>query len=218
MKKLSFILAFLMSSFIWAQEDNFHGVITFEYTYEDVSAQFKPRIAMQPTSAVLEARDGISKLTIPNAMGGETIIISENSSGDMITLLDIMGMKFAIKSNPEKEEEETDEEEEKPEIIYHDEEKEIAGYMCKKATVEQGDTEVVIYYTEEIKGLNGSAKDKAEKINGFPLMIKTITDDYTSIQTAKSVEKKKVKKLKMQVPGGYEETTREELQKKMQGM
>ena len=215
MKRLSFIIALLMSSILYAQND-FQGEIVYEYSYEDVAAQIKPQIAMAPTSSTIEIRDGISKTTTPNAMGGETIILYEKSSGDIITLLNMMGMKYGIKSNAKEAEAEM-KEEDKPEITYVEGEKEILGYKCKKAISEQNGNEVEIFYTEELKDLS-ELNSTENSVKGFPLEIKLMSDNFTRIQKVKSIEEKKVKKIKMQIPGDYEETTMEELQQKMGGM
>lgn len=211
MKKLFLILALLTSSILFAQ-DNFEGVIQFEMSYENLSEQMKPMESMLPKSTTLEIKDGISKTVTPNAMGGETIILSNSESGETITLMNMMGTKYAIKSNAN----DNKKEEDKPKVELVDETKDILGYTCKKAIVtDKNGNETEIFYSEELSKI--SFAGNIEGIDGFPMQTTIAQDMFTMVQTVSNIDEKKIKKLKLEVPSDYELKTMEELQKMMGG-
>ncbi|MBL4706842.1 MAG: DUF4412 domain-containing protein [Flavobacteriales bacterium] len=210
MKKLSLILALLASSILFAQ-DNFEGLVQFEMKYENLSEEIKPMMSMLPKSTTIEFKDGISRSVTPNAMGGETIILSNSESGETITLINMMGKKYALKSNTNDTKEDN-----KPEVELIDETKEVLGYKCKKAIVtDKEGNETEIYYSEELNNINFSGN--VEEINGFPMQTSISQDMFTMIQTVSSIDKKKTKKIKLEIPSDYTLTTVEELQKMMGG-
>lgn len=211
MRKLSFIFAFLISGMLFAQ-DEFEGEIKFGINYEDLAEEMAAYKSMLPSESTLEVKGDFSKMVTPNAMGGETTIILDQSSGEQLTLANQMGNKFAIKSNIK------DQDLSEVEIEYVDETKEILGYKCKKAIVTgQGETEIEIFYTEELGDISFSGN--AIKVKGFPMQT-TMTqgDMFTMIQTVEKIEKKKIKKIKMDVPSDFEVKTIEEIKKMQQGM
>lgn len=212
MKKLLFSLLILATAFSYAQ--NFSGTIDFELKYSDLDEQMKPYESMLPKSMTLEMSDGMSKMTQPNGMGGETIVISNEAEGESLTLMNMMGNKIAIKAGKEQMEEVKKEEETEIELI--DETKEIAGYKCKKAIITDIEgNEMTVFYTNEIP--TTKSIQQMEGIDGFPLEY-TIEDKmFTATTVATSVVKGKVKKIKMSIPSDYEEKTIEELKAMMGG-
>lgn len=210
MKNLTLALTFLISSIsIFAQD--FEGTITYEMVYENLSPQIKPQAGMLPKSAVLDVKGELSKTTTPNAMGGETVIIQNTSTEETLQLMNMMGMKIAVKMTAEQKKELQGDE--KPEIELTDETKEILGYTCKKAIVTDKDNnEVEVYYTDEIDAKSSSS---IEGIKGFPMQIIVVQDMFTLTQTVTEVKKGKVKKIKMVIPSDFELKTIEELKEMM---
>lgn len=205
-----FTLVFMFAS-LFAFSQDFEGVIEREITYEDVSVELKAYISTFPASVTTYSKGNLSKTVTPNAMGGETVVLSDQESGEMITLMNTMGNKIAIRSNMNEAEEEED-----PEVEYIDETKEILGYECKKAFVETEEGEVTIFYTEKLPNLMSSKQ--AAKIKGFPMQMIVSNDQITSITTVTKINEEKVKKIKMEIPSDFEEMSLEELQEKMGGM
>lgn len=213
MKKISLLLALIFSIGLFAQDD-FSGIISYEISYEDMNDQMKQMESMLPKSMTVEIKDGMSKTIQPNAMGGETIVISDNNSGESLTLMNMMGNKIALKT--EKEDLEDAQEENDIEIEYLDETMEIAGYECKKALITANDgSEVVVYYTNELPSANVSSNIK--QIDGFPMQMEISQEMFTMITKVTEVNETKVKKIKMEVPSDYDLKTKEELQKMMGG-
>ena len=211
MKKLNLIILLFISSLIYAQND-FEGVIKYSIAYEDLSEEVKAYESMLPKETTFEIKDEMTKVTIPNAMGGEMIVISDVKSGKSLVLQNVMGNKIAIKSAYE-----DLKEEERPVIEYIDEEKEIAGYNCKKAIMKINGMESVIYYTEDIKGYPVSDKDY--QLKGMAVQtIEEMDGAYTKIITLKSIEKVKVKAFKLDIPEGYTEMSLEQIREMGMGM
>lgn len=217
MKKLSFILALFISSMLFAQD--FEGTINYEISYEDLTEEMKAHASMLPDGFKIEVDKEMSKVTQPSPMGGSpTIAISNQKTGETLTLIDAMGQKLALKVSGEENKKKEKEAADDIEVKYVDgDEKEIAGYKCKKAILETKDgSEITIYYTEDLPNIDVS--DQASGIKGFPMEITTVTDMFTTITRVKSIEEGKVDKIKMEVPEGYDEITMDEFKKMFGGM
>jgi len=205
MKNLTLAIAIILSSFsIIAQE--FEGTITYEMVYENLSPQMKPMAGMLPKLATVEIKGELSKTTTPNPMGGEYNVIINSTTGKTLTLMNLMGQKYATEMNPE-----DIKEEDKPEIEYTEETKEIMGYTCKKAiATDKDNNEIEVFYTEEIDAKVSSSVDG---IKGFPMQVVISQDMFTMTQTVTKIDEGRVKKIKMEVPSDFELKTLEELQK-----
>lgn len=211
MKNLSFVLAFLVSGILFAQK-TFEGEITFKIEYEDLSEQMAPYKSMLPKGSVVFVKETISKVVTPNGMGGETVVISNSETGDILTLMNQMGNKIAMKTNSKEAIDEAD-----FKVDYIDESKEILGYKCKKAVVTSPDgNEVEMFYTEELENIKLNAN--TAKVKGFPMQIIMSQEMFTMVQTVDKIDKKKVKKIKMDIPSDYVLKTMEELKKMSGGM
>ena len=183
MKNITLAIAFLLSSFSIIAQD-FEGTITYEMVYENLSPQIKPMAGMLPKSSTVEVRGELSKTTTPNAMGGEINVIINSTTGETLTLMNLMGQKYATKMNSE-----DIKDEEKPEIVYTDETKEILGYDCKKAVAtDKEGNEVEVYYTEEI---DVKASKSVDGIKGFPMQVMITQDMFTMTQTVTEIDKGK---------------------------
>ena len=185
---------------------DFEGTITYQMVYENLSPQIKPMAGMLPKSSTVNVKGELSKTTTPNAMGGEINVIINSATGETLTLMDLVGQKYATKMTPE-----NIKDEDKPEIEYTEETKEILGYMCKKAiAIDKKGNEIEVYYTEEIDVKVSSSVDG---IKGFPMQVIINQNMFTMTQTVTDIKKGKVKKIKMDVPSGFTLKTIEELQK-----
>tara|TARA_B110000046_G_scaffold34410_1_gene37249 strand:+ start:17674 stop:18309 length:636 start_codon:yes stop_codon:yes gene_type:complete len=205
MKNFILTVAFLVSSISMFAQD-FEGTITYQMVYENLSPQIKPMAGMLPKSSTVNVKGELSKTTTPNAMGGEINVIINSATGETLTLMDLVGQKYATKMTPE-----NIKDEDKPEIEYTEETKEILGYMCKKAiAIDKKGNEIEVYYTEEIDVKVSSSVDG---IKGFPMQVIINQNMFTMTQTVTDIKKGKVKKIKMDVPSDFTLKTIEELQK-----
>ena len=209
MRKLYLLVIFIFSGITLNAQNSFEGIIEYEIVYSNYDAQYESAIAMQPTYTLIEYKDGISRTTMPNT-AGKTIILTQNSTGKVITLLDLMGMKYGVRSTFDIENTET------PKIQYTEGKKDILGYICKKAILEEDDISYEVYYTEEIKTFSDA--NFGFQIPGTPLEVKAINKFYTVIHKATNIEEKNLEPIRMIIPSDYEEKTEEELRKELGGM
>lgn len=207
MKIKTLILALIVSFGLSAQE--FQGTIIYKISYDELPTEMQGYESMLPNETKVMVRDQISKSVTNNPMtGGETIILSDNANGKTMSLIDVMGEKYAITSEGSKESDD---------VTYEDtgEEKEIAGYKCKVASAEAENTNLTVCYTKELPAINNS---NVSGLDGFPLEIIIEMEQMTMVQTVTEVKEGKIDKMKFEAPSGYTVLTTEEAKAKFKGM
>lgn len=198
----------------------FEGKITYEVNVEgeNMPPEAMAMFAGSESTIYIKGSKSRSDMT----MGFQsTTTISDAKTGTSVSLLEMMGNKYKIKSEPEKDEKTPD-----VTMKYLDETKEIAGYKCKKAEMtyksETGEQAVsAIWYTEEISNYLGNDKrsSRFKGIKGMPLEYEMSMERGMKMKmTAKTVSKESVPDSKFEVPAGYKEVTVEEMQKDMMKM
>lgn len=207
---LLFTIFALCSFQTFAKE--FKGVITYKITVEGsgVTDEMKN---MMPKTMTMTIMGNKAKSEMIMSMG-KTISITDGDTKETVTLMDMMGQKIAIKSNYEEIKAEMAKSPEmKVEIT--SETKDILGYTCKKAVVTnpEDDTEIFVYYTEELgsSALNFD-NPQFKDINGALLEFEIPNEQFTMKFTAVSVEKKNVDAGEFSIPDGYQIKTKEEMQ------
>jgi GLPGLI family protein len=207
-----FALAFSSS----ATAKDFKGIITYKISYSgtDLDDQTK---AMLPKMMIYKIKNNLARTEMDMAGMGKQVQIINGDEKVVYTLMDIMGQKMVIKMT---EEEINKEINKQPEfnVQKYDETKEIAGYECKKAVISSEDesgnkTSFIVYYTEE---LGGSALNfdnpMFKNINGV-LMEFELDQGPTKMKLeAVSVKKENVPDSEFEVPEGYQELTKEQMQ------
>jgi|ERR1051326_2232865 hypothetical protein len=152
-----------------------------------------------------------------------TISIYDGSTKTSVSLIDMMGNKYMIKSDASKK----DEKQPDAKVNVTGETKTIAGYVCKKAEItskdKDGNTQTAnIWFTEEIPNRMNVADKRYAKfrdITGMPLEYEMQGQrGMTMKMTATSVSKESVSDDKFLIPSGYKETTIEDMQKEMMQM
>ncbi len=209
MKKISLLLSFLISFSVLFAQDAFEGTLLMKMEYEDLSEEMKPMLSLFPSASTVEVKDGISKSVTKDGMGGEMIIFSNGTTGEILTLQNSMGNKVAVLSTKE----DLEKQQEGVKIEHSEETKEILGYTCKQATITANGVETVVFYTTELPNFSANLKNG---IDGFPLQTIMTTDVFTVISTVTEIKKEKVKKIVMEIPSDYKVLTVEEA-KQMQG-
>ena len=220
MKKLLLSLnaaAALMTSTAFAPASkNFEGIVTYDVRMESPSLPPEAIAMMQGSQMKMFIKN--EKARVELKMGPtENITIVDNKTKTAISLLNVMGNKYMLKSNTETNAEAA------TEIKYVDGTKEIAGYKCKKAQMTVTATDgskhnFDVYYTEDIP-YTGGFKNSIKGLKGFPMEYGMYAAEYnmTMFFTAKSIAKESVSNSKFEVPEGYKETTREQMMKELQG-
>jgi GLPGLI family protein len=219
MKKLSTTLIILISAIVlstnaFAGGDGFTGVVVYNITYPE--GDLDPQMAsMMPKTMKMKIKGDKSRTEISMGMG-TTVAIFDGEANTGVTLIDMMGQKFAMKISPDDVEKELNEQGD-VEINVTAETKEIAGYTCKKAIVTVTDdkdkTEMEVYFTNELGtgGFNYNNNPAFKDIEGVMLEYTLKEEKMTMTLTAVSVDKKKVADSEFEIPEGYKEISESDL-------
>ena len=217
--KFSWLLltVFLFSSFITPPKE-FKGVITYKVTLTGSGVTDEMKNYM-PKTMTLSIKGNKSRSEMVMMMG-KTVSISDGDAKTTIVLMDMMGQKIAVQSTPEEVQSELDKGP-KTSVNVTGETKDILGYTCKKAiiTFEGEDTEVIVYYTDELgtKALNFD-NPQFKDIDGLMLEYEIPEEEFNMQFTAVSIEKTNVDDSAFTIPEGYQIKTIEEMKGMFGGM
>ena len=213
------IIAFTLNTPVQAQK-LFSGTIEYEITYP--GAELDPVTAASlPTSLSMTISGKKSRVEMQQGMMN---IIKINNAETMssVSLLDIMGQKYAIKTTKEEIEEQMAK---MPpaKITITEESKEIAGKKTTKAVIvfsSEDGTEVTeeVYFCPEIGGNSFNFDTQYKDINGGLLEYRIESQDIVMLFTAKEIKSKKIKDTSFMIPTDYQEVSAEELMEIFGGM
>lgn len=212
-------LAFTCSTYIsFAQKkSDFEGIIKFKIEYAEMDEAMAPYASMLPKDIVMKIKDGKSRTEQSMGMAGNTTIITDQQSKQVITLMDMMGNKFKIVSKMDENDKAADRD---VEIVHLSETKTIAGYLCKKAEIRIKETDdlLTIYYTEDISGdLMPNKPAEYKGLKGFPMEYEIAQENMRMIISVTEVKKEKLNKAEFEAPADYQEVSQEELMKMFGG-
>lgn len=206
--KLGTICALLIACVFTLQAQDFEGRIVYSVTYEDMSEQMAMYSSMLPKELTITIKGKNVRTEAPPVMGNTQYSIINVKDNKAYMLIDGMGQKIYLETDLD----ELTRESVKPKVTHMDETKEILGYKCKMAEVDQGiegGEPITLYYTEKIPNV----LDQYGDIKGFPLQFDETNPQFTKIMVAKEIIKEKVDMSKFKIPSGFKKTTKEELQK-----
>jgi hypothetical protein len=197
----------------------FEGVITFKVTYPD-SKMSESQLAMFPKLFTISIK-GTKARTDMQASGMNQVQIIDYTDKTIVTLINMMGQKYAIKQTSAEIEKDL-EKEAKPVVELSTETKVIAGYTCKKAVVTVNDDGVKntyeAWYTNELGSKTANFDNPLYRdIDGVLLEFLFKTHDTSMKFTATSVEKKSLVAKDFEIPSDYTLTTQDELRSKFGG-
>jgi GLPGLI family protein len=220
-KHLQLLVLFLGLSIVsFAQMKK--GKITYDMSFSSDNPEMAMGMSMMSGSKMsLSFIPGKSRSEVSMGMMGTMTTISDESSKKILSLTNMMGMKFATESTLD-EAEAAAGDQQKPKIEVTSETKDIMGYKCTKAimtTDADGESQTVtMWFTKDIKAFTGGQQYYNEDMPGFPMEISVARDGMNIDMTVTAIEKKVSKKVfDMTVPEGYEVKTQEELMQMMGG-
>lgn len=191
------------------KDESFQGSITYSISVEgEIDAMAK---AQMPTEMVQTYKGSKIRTEQKSAMGN-TIIITDNDSKTSTILLDMMGNKMAISQSKE-ETEKAIQEIPEVKITNSDETKTIAGYTCKKSTIEltgENAATMEVYYTNDIVVSNPNSMSYFKDIKGVMMEYSQSMGDFKMKFIAKEVKKGKIKDNMFTVPADYQQMTQEQ--------
>jgi GLPGLI family protein len=215
---LTFTLLFLISAALVAGKP-FDGVITYKISYPD-SKFSEAQLNMFPKVMSVTIK-GSKARTEMNVGGGTTVEIVDYSTKSKVTLINMMGQKYAIKQTTEEIAKENAGQA-KGTINITNETKNIAGYTCKKAivTTDEDGVKTIFetWFTDELGGKDANFDNPVyQEIPGVLLEFIIKTPQANMKLSATSIEKKSVSAKDFDIPADYTLTTQEELKSKFGG-
>jgi hypothetical protein len=224
MKKTLVICSIILVTFLFGSSSAmcgkpFEGVITYKITYPD-SKFSESQLAMFPKVLTVSIKGTKSRTDL--AMSGmNTVEITDYTEKTSVSLINMMGQKYAIKQTTA-EIEAKNAEEGKATVELTEETKVIAGYTCKKAVVTVNDdgtkTTYEAWFCSELGSKLANFNNPLYKDIDGGLLEFTMKNQEVSMKfTASSVEKKSLAAKDFEIPSDYTLTTQDELKSKFGG-
>ncbi|MEI7896064.1 MAG: DUF4412 domain-containing protein [bacterium] len=197
----------------------FEGVITYKITYPD-SKFSESQLAMFPKVLTVSIK-GTKSRTDMQMSGMTTVEITDYNDKTSVSLLNMMGQKYAIKETTAELEAKAAGEGQTT-VEQSAETKVIAGYSCKKVVVtvnnDGAKSTFEAWYTPELGSKLANFSNPLYKdIDGALLEFLMKNRDVTMKFTATSIEKKSLPAKDFEIPSDYTLTTQDELKSKFGG-
>lgn len=219
--RLQSVLLMLLCFCAGIQAQDFEGRIDFEIKNEGAS---DPRISMMtPKKSVMYAKNGNVRMEMEMAMGMKSASITEGKSGNSVTLMDMMGKKYAIETGGNDELIKKQQDKMKVSVTQTGEKKAIAGYPCKKAVVTFTDTTTSketalnVWFTNDLKISNKHVQGPFASIEGTMLEYSITQQGFSMQFIATNVVKELIDDSKFEIPTEYKRMTQEELMRMFGG-
>jgi GLPGLI family protein len=189
------------------------GKVTYGMVFSSDKPDMELAIGMMEGSKmVLEFMPGKSRSDVSMGVMGTFVTIVDAKAKKALSLMDVMGTKYAVRSELEKSKMAPDEKDYKVEIT--SETKVIQGYTCTKAIMTADDgTIMTIWFTKDIVVHTGGLQYYKKEMPGFPLAMSMNEDEMVIEITASEIlTKVNQNDLSMKIPEGYTEMTEEEFE------
>ena len=220
MKRI-FLFACIISLSINLFAQSFEGKIVFEMSFPD----FKdPQMAaMLPKEAVAYFKNSQSRMEMNMMMGMKNATISDGLKKTSVTLMDLMGQKYAIE-NSGSDEVVQKKMMESTKVSITSDKKMIAGFLCTKALVEipnpENEKELIkmdMWFTKDLSINKNYMNGPMEKIDGSVLEFSINQTGMKINLTAKEVLKQPVSDDLFLIPSEYKHMSSADLMKMMGG-
>ena len=211
MKKIALLMCLFVSTTMVSFSQMKKGAVTYDMNFSSDNPEMSMISSMMAGSKMtMYFTSGKSRSDVSMGMMGTSITVSDQKAKLSVTLVDMMGTKYAtetvLEENPAKPEGQT--------VEITTETKEILGYVCTKALITSPEAGVMtVWFTKDIQAFTAGQNYYNSSIPGLPLSISLSANGITIDMVATKVEKKVDKKLfSTKIPEGYEIKTAEELQ------
>jgi len=219
MKKIASILSLLFITISVFSQPLAEGRVVFEIKMgKDVDPQMS---SMMPKEATAWFKKGKSRFEMSMMMGIKNTTITDENTKTSVTLMDMMGNKYAVKSIIGEEDAETKKMLENSKITPTTETKIIAGYKCTKTIVEFKDKTGItskfdIWSTTDLAFTSRGQGGWMSKIEGAALEFSINQGPISLTFSAKEIINEAVPDTKFVIPADYKEMSMDDL-KKMTG-
>lgn len=192
------------------------GTITYTMDFSSDNPDMAMGISMmQGSKMMLAFMPGASRTEITMGTFGTISTVADEKSGNILMLMDMMGMKNAVKTSQKEMQAETKKAADNTKVELTNETKDISGYKCKKAIVTTEDGQKVdVWYTEQIQAYTQGQQYFNNQIPGMPMAFSANANGMTVNFNVTSIEKTADKsKFTMTIPAGYTEKTYADMKK-----
>ncbi len=178
---------------------------------------------MLPSEAIVYSKGEKSRMEMSMGFGMNTTTITNAKLGTSVSLMNILGSKYAIESNGKEVDAESEEYLKNMRVENTSETKTIAGYNCKKAIIHIKDpqakspSQMEVWFTKELAMDNVHVKGPFQKIEGAMLEFNLEQQGMNMNFQAQNVSKENVDNKLFEVPDGYKKMTQQEMMKMMGG-
>jgi len=199
------IILFFLASFLNGVAQDFEGIIVYKISYADLPSEMKGSEEMMPKTQTFYIKKEKAKFEMVTPMG-TTIIFSDSKLKTSTVLMNTMGGKYKLSFSAEDLDDIESDKSSKYQINCLDEEKTIAGYLCKKVEVLSPglNRTLEIYYTEEIQPMNIKGLEGLN-IKGMPMEYLIKTEEMSMTVIVDKVEQKSIDDDVFIIPEGYQE-------------
>ncbi|ATL47484.1 hypothetical protein COR50_10020 [Chitinophaga caeni] len=213
MKKITFIVCALVCGIQFVYAQRLVSDLKIYYKMELPAEQAQMDAMLNNSHLVQYVRGNMSRIDM-NFNVVNYIYISNARTKTMLIMIDNHGDKYMIRTNKKEFEKEL-EEYRKIQFVDQPEEKEIAGYKCRKAIGIMSDgSKFEVFYTVDIAPENKLYNRRFVNLKGFPLEFEIPAKNNAKIKVlATSLEIGPVPASIFDTPSGYKEISQEELKK-----
>lgn len=218
MKKLVVFACSILAVLLTHAQNAFEGKVVYDIDFSGSGLPQQALDMLKGAEAVTFIKASKRRVDINMPMQSSSSFV-DSKKKTVTTVMEIMGQKYLIpmtKADLQKEEEKRP----KTTISYTEEQKEIAGYVCKKATVNQKSADgkednFIVYYTTEIP--TSEIKSIYPGLKGFPMEYTVMQGGIKMTFSAKSVAKEAIPDTKFDLPKeGYTKISMEDFKKQME--
>lgn len=216
MKKSIQLLLLFVSLFTVSFAQMKEGTINYSMDFSSDNPDMAMGISMmQGSKMTLSFMPGASRTEIMMGTFGTISTVADEKSGNVLMLMDMMGMKNAVKTTQKEMQADTKKAADEMKVELTNETKEISGYKCKKAVVTTADGQKVdVWYTDQIQAYTEGHQYFSNKIPGIPMSFSANANGMTVNFNVTSIEKTADKsKFTMTIPEGYTEKSYEDMKK-----
>jgi len=218
MKKIMFLACTLLTLAITTHAQLKEGKVSYSM---EVSSD-NPDMAMASNMMAgskfnMSFAPGKSRSDITMGSIGDMTTITNENSGKILMLTNMMGMKYAVETSLDENKKSAGAAEGDFTVTPTSETKQLLGFTCKKAIMKSktlGENDITIWYTTDIKASTTGQQYYDKSMPGFPLEMNMEQKGMKIHFLATAVEKTvPASVFEMTVPAGYEKKTMEELEK-----
>jgi hypothetical protein len=215
MKKI--ILSLVLTCLVFAGFAQFEGTIVYGISLPDVSGENASLMAaMMPSEATLLVGKNKTRVEMKMGMGMQNVTIADKKSKEVVTLMDMMGNKFAMTITEEDVKKNKEKSTFKLKSLDKGDNTTIAGFPCKHALYEdESGSQFDVYYTDKFgqESYSASTENPFKEVKGLMLKYTVAAKGMKMTMTAKTVSEGKIDDSKFVVPSDYKKVTQEDLMK-----